>query len=103
MYLSLITPAHFEQKGEKMVFKIALILKEHFREKINSYMPNKPDDVIFDFFPYKMCIRDRDYVAPVIRMNHIDKFVVKFIFNFLSGISENPQKTVADINKRKTR
>ena len=35
-----------------MVFKIALILKEHFREKINSYMPNKPDDVVFDFFPY---------------------------------------------------
>lgn len=34
------------------MFKIALILKEHFREKINSYMPNKPEDVEFDFFPY---------------------------------------------------
>lgn len=34
------------------MFKIALILKEHFREKINSYMTNKPEDVVFDFYPY---------------------------------------------------
>ena len=35
-----------------MVFKIALLLKEHFRERISSYMSNKPEDVVIDFIPY---------------------------------------------------
>ena len=35
-----------------MEYKIALILKEHFRSKINSYLEHKPADVILDFYPY---------------------------------------------------
>lgn len=35
------------------MFKIALILKEHFREIIDSYLPNKPDDIIMDFYSYQ--------------------------------------------------
>lgn len=57
-----------------MVFKIALILKEHFREKINSYMPNKPDDVIFDFFPYKTIQDIQDIFLSI--KNQYDGFYV---------------------------
>lgn len=35
-----------------MEYKIALILKEHFRDKVNSYLKNKPEDVTLDFYPY---------------------------------------------------
>lgn len=57
-----------------MTFKIALILKEHFREKIKSYLPNKPEDVVLDFFSYDTIGDIRDVFLSI--HNQYDGFYV---------------------------
>ena len=67
-------------KGTKMVFKIALLLKEHFRERISSYMSNKPEDVVIDFIPYSTVREVQDIFLSI--KDQYDGFFVSGLIPF---------------------
>ena len=63
-----------------MVFKIALLLKEHFRERISSYMSNKPEDVVIDFIPYSTVREVQDIFLSI--KDQYDGFFVSGLIPF---------------------